>query len=240
MAATPLIQIQDVSKVYVTGQVRYEVLKQVSIEIGSAEYVAITGASGSGKSTLLHIIGCLDTPTSGSYRLQGEEVSRKGDVELARIRNRTFGFVFQSFNLLGRYTITDNVALPMVYRGVARRARTEKAKALLTRVGLNSFFGHRPSELSGGMQQRVAIARALANDPAILFADEPTGNLDTKTGLDIIQLFGALNAEGTTILVVSHDLRVAQHAGRVITLEDGRIIDDRRNAAAEPAGERTL
>jgi putative ABC transport system ATP-binding protein len=231
----PLISLSDISKVYVVGSIRSEVLRGLSVRIEAGEYVAMVGASGSGKSTLLNILGCLDAPTSGSYRLQGEEIARKNDTELARIRNRTFGFVFQSFHLLGRYSATENVALPMIYRGVARRARLDRARALLARVGLEGFADHRPSELSGGMQQRVAIARALANEPAVLFADEPTGNLDSKTGLEIIELFGRLHAEGATLVVVSHDQRVAQHARRVVTLEDGRIIDDRRNAG-EPAG----
>jgi putative ABC transport system ATP-binding protein len=226
----PLIELDRVSKVYVVGAVRSEVLKGLSIRVEPGEYVAITGASGSGKSTLLNIMGCLDVPTSGSYRLRGEEVARKHDAELARIRNRTFGFVFQTFHLLGRYSAAENVALPMIYHGTPRRARIEKARALLARVGLEGFANHRPSELSGGMQQRVAIARALANDPAVLFADEPTGNLDSKTGLEIIELFGRLHAEGGTLVVVSHDQRVAQHARRVVTLEDGRILDDHRNA----------
>jgi putative ABC transport system ATP-binding protein len=227
----PLMELDRVSKVYVVGAVRAEVLKGLSIRVEPGEYVAVTGASGSGKSTLLNIMGCLDVPTSGSYRLRGEEVARKHDAELARIRNRTFGFVFQTFHLLGRYSAAENVALPMIYRGTPRRARIEKARALLARVGLEGFANHRPSELSGGMQQRVAIARALANDPAVLFADEPTGNLDSKTGLEIIELFGRLHAEGATLVVVSHDQRVAQHARRVVTLEDGRILDDHRNAS---------
>jgi len=227
----PLMELDRVSKVYVVGAVRAEVLKGLSIRVEPGEYVAVTGASGSGKSTLLNIMGCLDVPTSGSYRLRGEEVARKHDAELARIRNRTFGFVFQTFHLLGRYSAAENVALPMIYHGTPRRARIEKAKTLLARVGLEGFANHRPSELSGGMQQRVAIARALANDPAVLFADEPTGNLDSKTGLEIIELFGRLHAEGATLVVVSHDQRVAQHARRVVTLEDCRIQDDHRNAS---------
>ena len=231
MTGEPLIELDRVSKVYVVGAVRSEVLKGLSIRVEPGEYVAVTGASGSGKSTLLNIMGCLDVPTSGSYRLRGEEVARKHDAELARIRNRTFGFVFQTFHLLGRYSAAENVALPMIYHGTPRRARIEKARALLARVGLEGFANHRPSELSGGMQQRVAIARALANDPAVLFADEPTGNLDSKTGLEIIELFGRLHAEGATLVVVSHDQRVAQHARRVVTLEDGWIQDDHRNAS---------
>lgn len=236
MSGAPLIQLSDVTKVYVTGAIRYEVLKDISIEVRRGEYIALIGASGSGKSTLLNILGCLDVPTSGHYRLEGEEISAKSDTELAHIRNRFFGFVFQSFNLLGRYTVAENVALPMVYHGLGRRERLDKAKALLGRVGLGEFTGHYPSELSGGMQQRVAIARALANNPAVLFADEPTGNLDSKTGMEIISLFEQLNAEGTTLVVVTHDARVAQHARRVLTLADGRMLTDKQNSIAELTG----
>lgn len=237
MVSTPLIQLTDVTKVYVMGAIHYEVLKNISLQVQHGEYVALTGASGSGKSTLLNIMGCLDVPTSGHYHLQGDEVSTKTDVELARTRNRFFGFVFQSFNLLGRYTIAENVALPMVYGGLGRKERLEKAKVLLTRVGLGSFTGHYPAELSGGMQQRVAIARALANDPAVLFADEPTGNLDSKTGMEIITLFGQLNTEGTTLIVVTHDARVAQHARRVLVLADGCIMTDQQHTAPSGEGE---
>ncbi len=236
MSDAPLIQLDDVTKVFVTGAIRYEVLKDISIEVRRGEYIALIGASGSGKSTLLNILGCLDVPTSGHYRLEGEEISAKSDTEMAHIRNRFFGFVFQSFNLLGRYTVAENVALPMVYHGLGRRERLDKAKALLTRVGLGEFTGHYPSELSGGMQQRVAIARALANNPAVLFADEPTGNLDSKTGTEIISLFEQLNAEGTTLVVVTHDARVAQHARRVLTLADGRMLTDKQNSIAELTG----
>lgn len=232
-AAAALIHLETVTKVYVTGAIRYEVLKEINLTVQRGEYIALTGASGSGKSTLLNILGCLDVPTSGRYRLEGEEVSRKTDLELARVRNRLFGFVFQSFNLLSRYTAAENVALPMTYGGLGRRERLEKARRLLTRVGLGDFTRHYPTELSGGMQQRVAIARALANDPAVLFADEPTGNLDSKTGMEIITLFGQLNAEGTTLIVVTHDPRVASHARRVLTLSDGRIIKDEQNAMLE-------
>ena len=226
---SPLIQLTDVTKMYVTGAIPYEVLKNITLQVQRGEYVALTGASGSGKSTLLNIMGCLDVPSGGHYHLQGDEISAKTDAELARIRNRFFGFVFQSFNLLGRYTIAENVALPMVYGGLGRKERLEKAQALLARVGLERVVGHYPAELSGGMQQRVAIARALANDPAVLFADEPTGNLDSKTGMEIISLFGQLNTEGTTLIVVTHDARVAQHARRVLVLADGCIVTDQHN-----------
>lgn len=230
MVDAPLIQLTDITKMFITGAIRYEVLKGISLQVQRGEYIALTGASGSGKSTLLNIIGCLDVPSSGHYRLQGEEISTKTDTELASIRNRFFGFVFQSFNLLGRYTTAENVALPMVYGGLGRKERLKQAEALLARVGLGNFTKHYPPELSGGMQQRVAIARALANNPAVLFADEPTGNLDSKTGMEIITLFGDLNAEGTTLVVVTHDIRVAQHARRVLSLADGRIVADQQNA----------
>ncbi|MDX1252151.1 MAG: ABC transporter ATP-binding protein [Gammaproteobacteria bacterium] len=232
-ASAPLIQLESVTKVYTTGAIRYEVLKEINLTVRRGEYIALTGASGSGKSTLLNILGCLDVPTAGHYRIEGEEVSRKTDLELARIRNRLFGFVFQSFNLLSRYTAEENVALPMTYGGLGRRERLEKARRLLTRVGLGDFTRHYPTELSGGMQQRVAIARALANDPAVLFADEPTGNLDSKTGMEIITLFGQLSAEGATLIVVTHDPRVASHARRVLSLSDGRIIKDEQNTVVE-------
>lgn len=228
----PLIELEDVTKEFVSGALRHRVLKGISLDLYPGEYVALTGPSGSGKSTLLNILGCLDVPSSGRYLLEGREIASRSDAESARIRNRFFGFVFQSFNLLGRYTVADNVALPMVYRGVGRRERLRRARDLLARVGLGDFTGHKPSELSGGMQQRAAIARALVNSPKVLFADEPTGNLDSKHGQEIIQLFGELHAEGTTIVVVTHDARVAEHARRVLNLVDGVIVDDRMNGEA--------
>lgn len=229
MTGAPLIELEDVTKEFVTDALRHRVLKGITLNLYPGEYVALTGPSGSGKSTLLNILGCLDVPSSGRYLLEGREIASRSDVESAQIRNRFFGFVFQSFNLLGRYTVADNVALPMVYRGVGRRERLQRARDLLARVGLGDFTGHRPSELSGGMQQRAAIARALVNSPKVLFADEPTGNLDSKNGQEIIQLFGELHAEGTTIVVVTHDARVAEHARRVLKLIDGVIVDDRIN-----------
>lgn len=232
MTGAPLIKLEDVTKEFVTGSLRHRVLKGISLDLYPGEYVALTGPSGSGKSTLLNILGCLDVPSSGRYLLEGREIASRSDVESAQIRNRFFGFVFQSFNLLGRYTVADNVALPMVYRGVDRRERLQRARDLLARVGLGNFTGHKPSELSGGMQQRAAIARALVNSPKVLFADEPTGNLDSKNGQEIIQLFGELHAEGTTIVVVTHDARVAEHARRVLHLVDGVVVDDRMNGEA--------
>ncbi len=232
MAQSPLIELDDVGKVFITGALRHEVLKHISLKIEEGEYLALMGPSGSGKSTLLNILGCLDVPSGGHYRLEGREIASRADAELARVRNQFFGFVFQSFNLLGRYTVEENVALPMVYRGLARRERLQRARDLLARVGLKDFTRHLPSELSGGMQQRVAIARALVNSPKVLFADEPTGNLDSKTGQEIISLFGELSAEGTTLVVVTHDPRVAEHARRVLTLIDGEIVGDKRNGEA--------
>lgn len=232
IAAAPLIQLEDVTKVFVTGALRHQVLKGISLQIEQGDYVALMGPSGSGKSTLLNILGGLDVPTTGSYRLEGREIASLSDLELAHIRNRFFGFVFQSFNLLGRYSVVDNVALPMVYRGATRPERLQRARELLARVGLAEFAGHKPSELSGGMQQRAAIARALVNSPKIVFADEPTGNLDTRTGQEIIRLFEELNAEGTTLVVVTHDPKVAEHTQRVLTLTDGAIVQDQRNGAA--------
>ncbi len=232
MADTPLIELREVRKVFVTGAIRYEVLKGISLAVERGDYIALMGPSGSGKSTLLNILGCLDAPTSGHYHLEAREIVSLSDTELARIRNQFFGFVFQSFNLMGRYSVEENVALPMVYRGLPRRERLQRARALLARVGLKDFNRHLPSELSGGMQQRVAIARALVNEPKVLFADEPTGNLDSKTGQEIISLFGELNAEGTTLVVVTHDPRVAEHTRRVLTLTDGAIVKDLRNGMA--------
>ena len=231
-ADTALIRLREVSKVFVTGTFRQEALKGINLDIASGDYIALIGPSGSGKSTLLNILGCLDVPTNGHYLLEGRAIESRSDQELAAIRNLFFGFVFQSFNLLGRYSVADNVALPMVYRGVERSERLQRARALLARVGLAEFAGHRPAELSGGMQQRAAVARALVNSPKVVFADEPTGNLDTRTGQEIIKLFGELNAEGTTLVVVTHDLRVAEHARRVLTLTDGVIVSDQQRGVA--------
>lgn len=231
MAAATLVELRNVTKTFVTGALSHQVLTGISLRMEQGDYIALMGPSGSGKSTLLNILGCLDVPTSGHYYLEGREIASLSDLELAQIRNQFFGFIFQSFNLLGRYTVVDNVALPMIYRGVPRLERLKRARELLARVGLANFAGHRPAELSGGMQQRAAIARALINSPKLLFADEPTGNLDTVTGQEIIKLFSELNAEGTTIVVVTHDPRVAEHTRRVLTLTDGMIVHDQRNEA---------
>jgi putative ABC transport system ATP-binding protein len=230
-----VIQIRDLTRVYDMGAEKVHALRGVSVEIRRNEYVAIMGPSGSGKSTLMNVIGCLDTPTSGEYWLNGQEVSRMPDDALARVRNREIGFVFQTFNLLPRASALQNVELPLVYGGVAARARRERARAALDRVGLGDRMDHRPNELSGGQRQRVAIARALVNEPAILLADEPTGNLDSATSEEIMKVFETLHAQGQTVIMVTHEAEIAAHAERVVVLRDGKIGSDtpgRRGAAA--------
>lgn len=220
----PLIHAERIEKVYRLGKVQVPALRGVDLEIERGEYVAITGPSGSGKSTLMHILGCLDTPTTGGYWLDGERVSELRGRALARVRNRKVGFVFQSFNLLARLDIVENVALPLRYRGgLSRRERRERAAEVLARVGLGDRLTHRPDELSGGQRQRVAIARALVTDPAMLLADEPTGNLDTETSREILGVFRELHAAGRTILLVTHETDVAAEASREIHLRDGRL-----------------
>jgi putative ABC transport system ATP-binding protein len=230
-----VIQIRDLTRVYDMGAEKVHALRGVSVEIRRNEYVAIMGPSGSGKSTLMNVIGCLDTPTSGEYWLNGQEVSRMPDDALARVRNREIGFVFQTFNLLPRASALQNVELPLVYGGVAARARRERARAALDRVGLGDRMDHRPNELSGGQRQRVAIARALVNEPAILLADEPTGNLDSATSEEIMKVFETLHTQGQTVIMVTHEAEIAAHAERVVVLRDGKIGSDtpgRRGAAA--------
>jgi putative ABC transport system ATP-binding protein len=230
-----VIQIRDLTRVYDMGAEKVHALRGVSVEIRRNEYVAIMGPSGSGKSTLMNVIGCLDTPTSGEYWLNGQEVSRMPDDALARVRNREIGFVFQTFNLLPRASALQNVELPLVYGGVAARARRERARAALGRVGLGDRMDHRPNELSGGQRQRVAIARALVNEPAILLADEPTGNLDSATSEEIMKVFETLHTQGQTVIMVTHEADIAAHAERIVVLRDGRIGSDtpgRRGAAA--------
>jgi putative ABC transport system ATP-binding protein len=226
----PLIEIQDVHKVYDMGEVQVRALDGVTLTIDSGEYVAIMGPSGSGKSTLMNLIGCLDTPTSGSYRLKGNEVAGMSDDDLARIRNGEIGFIFQTFNLLPRSDAIQNVELPLVYAGVPRRERRERAMQALTTVGLGDRMHHRPNEMSGGQRQRVAVARALVNRPSILMADEPTGNLDSKTGEEIMGLMDELHAQGRTIILVTHEEELAVRAARVVRLRDGRIVSDVPNA----------
>jgi putative ABC transport system ATP-binding protein len=233
---TPLIQIEALTKIYQMGAVQVHALRGVSLEIQVGGYVAIMGASGSGKSTLMNVIGLLDRPSSGSYRIRGTEASALGKSKLADLRNREIGFVFQQFNLLPRISARRQVELPLFYAGFPGRQQRELALAALERVGLADRATHRPDELSGGQQQRVAIARALVNTPSLLLADEPTGALDTKTGAEVLDLFDELHTQGLTIIVVTHDPKVAQRAGRIVTLSDGKIISDKSNGhhLAEP------
>jgi putative ABC transport system ATP-binding protein len=226
-----LIETVDLWKTYVMGSEEIHALRGVSIQIERGEYVAIMGPSGSGKSTLMNLIGCLDTPSKGSYLLNSKQVSQMNDNELARIRNEEIGFVFQTFNLLPRATALRNVELPLVYAGVQAKDRETRAKAALEKVELATRMNHRPNELSGGQRQRVAIARALVNNPSILLADEPTGNLDSKTGLEIMTLFERLHKAGNTIVLVTHEADVAAYAYRAIHIRDGQVENDVRRAA---------
>jgi putative ABC transport system ATP-binding protein len=224
-----LIEIEDMTKVYQMGEVHVHALRGVSLEVQKGEYVAIMGASGSGKSTLMNMIGLLDRPTGGSYRIQGTEASKLSRSRLADLRNREIGFVFQQFNLLPRVNARRQVELPLFYAGTSRRVGQQMAQEALDLVGLADRMTHRPEELSGGQQQRVAIARALVNKPSILLADEPTGALDSQTGAEVMDLFDELHAQGLTVITVTHDLQVAQRAGRVVTLSDGVIVSDKSN-----------
>ena len=224
-----IVDVEDLSKSYLMGEVIVNALRSVTFKIESGEYVAITGRSGSGKSTLLNLLGCLDQPTSGRYVLAGKDVSRLDDNELSEIRRHRIGFMFQSFNLIPRLTVLENIELPLVYAGLSTAEREERARGLAEAVGLAQRADHRPTELSGGELQRVAIARALANKPVMILADEPTGNLDTKTGASILELLVKLWQEGTTIIMVTHDMQIARHARRVIQLQDGMVIQDARS-----------
>jgi putative ABC transport system ATP-binding protein len=220
----PLIRARGLTKVYRMGRVEVPALRGVDLDIRAGEFVAIMGPSGSGKSTLMHLLGCLDRPTGGEYWLEGRDVSRLAGRELARVRNRKVGFVFQTFNLMPRLTVDENVALPLKYRGgLPRQERRVRARAVLDRLGLTDRVGHRPDELSGGQRQRVAIARALVGEPAIVMADEPTGNLDSRSGAEVLATFQDLHQAGHTILLVTHDPNVAAHAQRVIEVADGRV-----------------
>ncbi|AIZ64514.1 macrolide ABC transporter ATP-binding protein [Hymenobacter sp. DG25B] len=226
---TPVIETHDISKVYQMGTERIHALRSVTITIQRGEYVAFMGPSGSGKSTLMNIIGCLDTPTGGQYILNGKDVSHMSDNQLAEVRNKEIGFVFQTFNLLPRATALDNVALPLIYAGYSKSERQEKAMETLRSVGLESRAKHRPNELSGGQRQRVAIARALVNSPSIILADEPTGNLDSKTSYEIMELFEALYVKGNTIIMVTHEEDIAHYAHRVVRMRDGLVESDQPN-----------
>ena len=224
-----VITLEGITKTYVNGKLTVPVLHGIDLSIYEGEFTSIMGPSGSGKSTFMNILGCLDRPTNGSYRLDGQEVAHLSDDELAYVRNKRIGFVFQSFNLLPKLTALDNVALPMVYAGVSKSERMARAGQLLTDLGLGTRLDHMPAELSGGQRQRVAIARALANDPAIIMADEPTGNLDSKASLDVMHIFTELYQEGRTIILVTHEPDIAEYAGRNVVLKDGLIVEDRIN-----------
>ncbi|SDH86244.1 ABC transporter ATP-binding protein [Winogradskyella thalassocola] len=224
-----VIEIRNIIRDFKLGQEIVHVLKGIDLDIKRGEYVAIMGPSGSGKSTLMNLLGCLDTPTAGSYNLNGNDVSQMSDDELADIRNTEIGFVFQTFNLLPRTTALDNVALPMVYAGFSKKDRIARATEVLTNVGLADRMDHKPNQLSGGQRQRVAVGRALVNKPSIILADEPTGNLDSKTGIEIMKLFGDIHAAGNTVIMVTHEEDIAAHAKRVIRLRDGVIESDTFN-----------
>lgn len=224
-----LISIKHLNKTYIMGAEKVEALKDVTLEIKKNEYVALMGPSGSGKSTLMNLLGCLDSPTSGEYWLNGIEVSTMDDGELAEVRNKQIGFVFQTFNLLPRLSSLENVALPLVYAGIGREERLEKARKTLESVGLGDRVMHKPNELSGGQRQRVAVARALVNDPAIILADEPTGNLDTKTSYEIMGLFEQIHQAGNTVILVTHEQDISLHAHRIVRMRDGLIESDQLN-----------
>lgn len=232
-----VIDIQGITKTYVNGKLSVPVLHGIDLQVNKGEFVSIMGPSGSGKSTFMNILGCLDRPTTGSYRLNGDEVATLSDDELAFVRNKQIGFVFQSFNLLTKLTALENVALPMIYAGMDKKSRNERADALLSSVGLGDRMDHLPSELSGGQRQRVAIARALANNPAIIMADEPTGNLDSKSTIDVMNIFRGLYEEGRTIILVTHEPEIATYASRNVVLRDGLIVEDSQNLNMTPVQE---
>jgi putative ABC transport system ATP-binding protein len=231
-----IIHLDDIHKSYFMGKQALPVLKGISLDISKNEYVALMGPSGSGKSTLMNILGCLDSPTTGTYILSGHDVSKMADNDLADVRNQEIGFVFQQFNLMPRLTAVENVALPLVYAGISKKKRTEIAMDVLEKVSLTDRSHHKPNELSGGQCQRVAIARALVNNPSLILADEPTGNLDTKTSIEIMDIFGAIQAAGNTVVLVTHEEDISKYAHRVVRLRDGLIESDKRKAEAyQPA-----
>ncbi len=225
-----MIHLENIAKSYVNGDIRVEALKNIHLHIEKGEFVAIMGPSGSGKSTLMNILGCLDVPSSGVFTIHQQRINDFSEVELAELRNQTIGFVFQTFHLLARLSVLKNVELPMLYRGVSPKERRKRAMELLGKVGLSDRLQHNPSQLSGGQKQRVAIARALANDPDIILADEPTGNLDTMTSMEIMDILSDLNKQGVTIILVTHEEEIATFASRVITVRDGNIIEDTKDA----------
>lgn len=234
-----VIDIQGITRTYVNGKLSVPVLHGIDLQVQKGDFVSIMGPSGSGKSTFMNILGCLDRPTTGSYRLNGNEVATLSDDELAYVRNKEIGFVFQSFNLLTKLTALENVALPMIYAGIDKKTRTDRAAALLSSVGLGDRMDHLPAELSGGQRQRVAIARALANDPAIIMADEPTGNLDSKSTIDVMNIFRGLYDAGRTIILVTHEPEIATYASRNVVLRDGYIVEDKQNLNMAAAQEVT-
>jgi putative ABC transport system ATP-binding protein len=230
-----LIRTRELVKVYRMGDTQIRALDQVSVDVARGEFVAVMGPSGSGKSTFMNMVGCLDRPTSGQYLLDQKDVSKLAADELAAVRNRSIGFVFQQFNLLARTPAVENVELPLVYAGVEKKKRAEKAMAMLERVGLRERAHHHPAQLSGGQQQRVAIARALVTEPLLILADEPTGALDSKTSLEIMALLQALNRQGMTVVLVTHETDIARYAGRILVFRDGRVVQDERNRALAAA-----
>jgi putative ABC transport system ATP-binding protein len=240
MRPSSVIHLENIRKSYFIGRNELPVLKGISLDIFKNEYVALMGPSGSGKSTLMNMLGCLDSPTSGKYVLNGHDVSQMEDNELAHVRNKEIGFVFQQFNLMPRLTALENVAVPLIYAGISKKDREEKALEVLKKVGLGERYKHKPNELSGGQCQRVAIARALVNNPSMILADEPTGNLDTKTSVEIMEIFGAIHAAGNTVVLVTHEEDIADHALRIVRLRDGLIETDRLNERHLKAAEQNM
>jgi putative ABC transport system ATP-binding protein len=237
MSDDALVRLRDIRRIYATGEVEVRALDGVDLDVQEGEFVAIMGPSGSGKSTLMNVLGCLDRPTSGQYYLANHDVSKLDRSDLATVRNRHLGFVFQSFNLLSRTSALENVELPLIYRGVKAQERHARARRALERVGLGARLDHHPSQLSGGQQQRVAIARALVTEPQVILADEPTGNLDSKTSIEVMALFQELGAQGITVALVTHEPDIAEYATRVVVVRDGRILSDHRQTPKQAAAE---